>query len=33
MKIEGIIWLENIVDKLAYKHRVDPYEVEDIFNN
>ncbi len=32
MKIEGIIWLRDIVDKLALKHRVETYEVEEIFN-
>jgi len=33
MKIEGIIWLRDIVDKLAYKHQVEPYEVEEVFDN
>jgi uncharacterized DUF497 family protein len=28
MRIEGIIWLEAIVEKLASKHRVDVEEVE-----
>jgi uncharacterized DUF497 family protein len=31
MKIEGIIWLSNIVDKLAVKHAVETNEVEEIF--
>jgi hypothetical protein len=31
MKIEGIIWLSNIVDKLAVKHAVETYEVEELF--
>ncbi len=31
MKIEGIIWLSNIVDKLAVKHAVETYEVEEVF--
>ncbi|MCP4367429.1 MAG: BrnT family toxin [Deltaproteobacteria bacterium] len=33
MKIEGIIWLRDIVDKLSFKHRVEPYEVEEVFDN
>ena len=33
MKVEGVIWLKGIVDKLAYKHQVHPYEVEDMFDN
>jgi uncharacterized protein len=28
MRIAGVIWLRNIVDKLAVKHQVEPYEVE-----
>lgn len=32
MRIEGIIWLEDIVDKLAVKHQVEPYEVEEVFD-
>ena len=31
MKITGLIWLEDIVDKLDWKHRVQPYEVEEVF--
>jgi uncharacterized protein len=30
MNIEGIIWLRNIVDKLAFKHHVETYEVEEV---
>ncbi|MGI8470277.1 MAG: BrnT family toxin [Pyrinomonadaceae bacterium] len=30
MKIEGIIWLNDIVDKLAFKHQVETYEVEEV---
>lgn len=30
MKIRGIIWLNNVVDKLAFKHRVETYEVEEL---
>ncbi|MEW6607358.1 MAG: BrnT family toxin [bacterium] len=33
MKIESIIWLRNIVDKLAVKHNVTPNEVEEVLNN
>ncbi len=29
MKIDGLIWLRDIVDKLAWKHQVDPEEVEE----
>jgi uncharacterized DUF497 family protein len=32
MKIDGIIWLENIIDKLLWKHHVTPGEVEEVFN-
>ncbi len=30
MRIEGIIWLDQIVDKLASKHSVETYEVEEV---
>jgi hypothetical protein len=33
MRIESIIWLRDIVDKLFAKHRVEPYEVEAVFDN
>ncbi len=33
MKINGFIWLEDIVEKLAAKHQVAPEEVEQIFSN
>ena len=33
MNIEGIIWLTDIVDKLAVKHHVETYEVEEVFEN
>jgi uncharacterized DUF497 family protein len=33
MNIEGIIWLRAVVDKLAFKHHVEPDEVEQVFNN
>ena len=32
MNIEGIIWLRTIVDKLAFKHHVETYEVEEVFS-
>jgi len=33
MRIEGIIWLRDVVDKLASKHDVQTYEVEQVFND
>jgi len=33
MRIKGIIWLRDIVDKLAVKHHVELHEVEQILNN
>ena len=33
MKIGGIIWLRYVVDKLAFKHHVEPYEVEELLEN
>ncbi len=30
MKIEGIIWLNQFVDKLTFKHQVETYEVEEV---
>ncbi len=33
MKITGIIWLEDIVEKLAWKHNVKQYEVIEVFQN
>ncbi len=32
MKVTGIIWLRNVVDKLAWKHHVTTDEVEQVFN-
>lgn len=32
MKIEGLIWLRDIVDKLAVKHRVETNEVAEVFS-
>jgi len=33
MKIDGVIWLRDIVDKLAWKHQVDQDEVEEALDN
>lgn len=33
MKIENIIWLQAIIEKLAVKHGVDTDEVEQVFFN
>ena len=33
MKITGLIWLEDIVQKLLQKHRVQPEEVEEVLSN
>lgn len=33
MRIESIIWLPNIVDKLDWKHNVATEEVEEIFHS
>jgi hypothetical protein len=33
VRIEEIIWLDAIVDKLAVKHGVDIEEVEEVLNN
>jgi uncharacterized protein len=30
MIIEGIIWLRTVADKLAFKHHVETYEVEEL---
>jgi len=32
MKIEGIIWLRDVVDKLVLKHHVETEEVEQMLN-
>ena len=32
MKIEGVIWLRDIVDKLAFKHHVGTDEVGEVLN-
>jgi len=33
MRIEGIVWLRDVVDKLASKHDVETFEVEEVFND
>lgn len=33
MKITQVIWLKNIILKLAVKHQVETYEVEEAFEN
>jgi hypothetical protein len=33
MRIEGLIWLRNIVDKLAVKHHVEIDEVEEVLSS
>lgn len=33
MRIDGVIWLRHIVDKLASKHQVTPEEVEEALTN
>lgn len=33
MKIEGAIWLRDVVDKLAFKHKVETNEVEEVLKN
>ena len=33
MNIEGFIWLEDIVEKLWRKHRVEEHEVEEVFDD
>ncbi|HZQ09536.1 MAG TPA: BrnT family toxin [Anaerolineae bacterium] len=33
MRIEGTIWLRDIVDKLISKHNVETYEVQEVLNN
>ena len=33
MYIDDIIWLEQIIEKLAWKHRITQEEVEEVFYN
>lgn len=32
MKVDGIIWLRNVIDKLLWKHHVTTDEVEEVFS-
>ena len=32
MRIKGLLWLDEIVDKLDYKHNVTQLEVREVFN-
>jgi uncharacterized protein len=32
MEIAGFIWLDEVVDKLARKHNVEVFEVEELFD-
>jgi uncharacterized DUF497 family protein len=31
MKIENLVWLPHIIDKLTFKHHVETSEVEEVF--
>ncbi|MDI6791519.1 MAG: BrnT family toxin [bacterium] len=33
MKIEGVIWNRDVVDKLAFKHQVETDEVEEVLDS
>lgn len=33
MRIEGVVWLRDVVDKLLSKHNVETYEVEEVLNS
>jgi len=33
LNIKGMLWLDEIVDKLHYKHNVSQQEVREVFNN
>ena len=33
MRLESFLWLEEIIEKLAVKHGVEPWEVEELFAN
>lgn len=33
LKIENLIWLHHIIDKLTFKHDVDISEVEEVFDS
>jgi uncharacterized DUF497 family protein len=31
LRLTGFVWLDSIVEKLSVKHRVETYEVEEVF--
>ena len=33
MRIEGIVWFDEIIEKLEWKHNVQPREVTEVFVN
>lgn len=33
MNINGLIWLDEVVDKLQWKHDLETHEVEEVFKN
>jgi len=33
LKVTGFIWLDDIVEKLHWKHNVLPEEIREVFNN
>jgi uncharacterized DUF497 family protein len=33
MKVTGIIWLRDVIDKLSWKHNITTDEVEEIFDS
>lgn len=33
MKIAGYIWRDDVVEKLAWKHNLSTYEIEEVFQN
>ena len=33
MRVHGIIWQEEIVAKLAWKHNIEVFEVDELFDN
>lgn len=33
MRIQGLIWLKEFADKIAWKHQIETYEVDQLFEN
>ena len=33
MKIEALIWLDDVIEKLLRKHDVSPYEVKEVLES